>query len=117
MPVPVLPTAIDPAGEAFRANREGMLGLLGEIGGLLQQASLGGGERAIAGYRIKATMGWISLGLGELWHYRELMYFRTWRDIKARYKQTVVGAAWAVLQPLLTMLIFSLFFGRLAKIT
>jgi len=67
-------------------------------------------------YRIKPSKGWVSLGLRELWQYRELMYFLTWRDIKVRYKQTILGAAWAILQPLLTMLIFSLFFGRLAKI-
>jgi lipopolysaccharide transport system permease protein len=54
--------------------------------------------------------------LGELWHARELVYFFVWRDIKVRYKQTAIGAAWAVFQPLLTMAVFTLFFGRLAKI-
>jgi lipopolysaccharide transport system permease protein len=54
--------------------------------------------------------------LRELWSYRELLYFLIWRDIKVRYKQTVLGAAWAIIQPLFTMVIFSLFFGRLAKI-
>ncbi len=54
--------------------------------------------------------------LPELWAYRELLYFFVWRDIKVRYKQTVIGAAWAVLQPVMTMLVFSLFFGKLAKI-
>lgn len=58
---------------------------------------------------------WV-LPLGELWNYRELLYFFVWRDIKIRYKQTAIGAAWAVLQPFLTMLLFSLFFGRLAHI-
>lgn len=53
---------------------------------------------------------------GELWEYRELLYFFVWRELKVRYKQTVVGAAWAVLQPFLTMLLFSLFFGKLAHI-
>ncbi len=57
----------------------------------------------------------MSLGLRELWEYRELLYFLTWRDIKVRYKQTVLGAAWAILQPVLTMVVFSLFFGKLAK--
>ena len=57
-----------------------------------------------------------SLGLGELWAYRELLYFITWRDIKVRYKQTALGASWAIIQPLLTMVVFSLFFGRLAKV-
>jgi lipopolysaccharide transport system permease protein len=62
-----------------------------------------------------ATRWWV-LPFGELWEFRELIYFFIWRDIKIRYKQTAIGAAWAVLQPLLTMLIFSLFFGRLAHI-
>ena len=65
--------------------------------------------------RIEAATGWLSLGLGELWNYRELLWFLTWRDIKVRYKQTLLGAAWAIIQPLMTMLVFSLFFGRLAK--
>lgn len=65
---------------------------------------------------IKPSSGWISLKLGELWEYRELLYFLTWRDIKVRYKQTVLGAAWAIIQPFLTMVVFSLFFGALAKI-
>jgi len=62
------------------------------------------------------THGWLSLRLGELWHYRELLYFLTWRDIKIRYKQTALGVAWAVLQPLITMVIFSVIFGQLAKL-
>lgn len=65
---------------------------------------------------ISASQGWVSLKLKELWLYRELLYFLTWRDIKVRYKQTALGALWAILQPLLTMLIFSLVFGRLAKV-
>ena len=59
---------------------------------------------------------WIPLHLSELWEYRELLYFLVWRDIKVRYKQTALGAAWAVMQPLFMMLVFSLFFGRLAKV-
>src|SRR5205823_3791602 len=59
---------------------------------------------------------WVSLKLGELWEYRELIYFLTWRDIKVRYKQTALGAAWAIIQPFFTMVVFSLFFGRLAKV-
>src|SRR5258707_7821932 len=65
--------------------------------------------------RIEARRRWLALDLPELWAYRELLYFFVWRDIKVRYKQTVIGAAWAFLQPLMTMLVFSLFFGRLAK--
>ena len=65
---------------------------------------------------IKPSKGWVSLNLRTLWEYRELLYFLTWRDIKVRYKQTALGAAWAILQPMATMLIFSLFFGRLVKV-
>ncbi len=65
---------------------------------------------------IKPSQGWVSLKLDELWAYRELLYFLTWRDIKVRYKQTVLGAAWAIIQPFFTMIVFSLFFGRLAGI-
>jgi lipopolysaccharide transport system permease protein len=65
---------------------------------------------------VKPSKGWIPLKLGELWNYRELIYFLTWRDIKVRYKQTVLGAAWAVIQPFFTMVVFSLFFGKLAKV-
>jgi lipopolysaccharide transport system permease protein len=71
---------------------------------------------AIPVIRIEPSKGWVSLKLRELWHYRELLYFLTWRDVKIRYKQTALGAAWAVLQPLMTMLVFSIFFGRLAKV-
>jgi len=67
--------------------------------------------------RISPPSRWWDLQLGELWDYRELLFFFVWRDIKVRYKQTLIGAAWAVLQPFLTMLIFSLFFGRLAHIS
>lgn len=66
--------------------------------------------------RIQPSKGWVSLKLHELWEYRELLYFLTWRDIKVRYKQTVLGAAWAILQPFMTMVVFSLFFGGLAQI-
>ncbi|HEX3036794.1 MAG TPA: ABC transporter permease [Thermodesulfobacteriota bacterium] len=66
--------------------------------------------------RIEPSTGWVSLKLQELWQYRELIYFLTWRDIKVRYKQTILGATWAIIQPVLTMVVFSLFFGKLAKI-
>ena len=65
---------------------------------------------------IEPRRGWIGVGLGELWEYRELFAFLVWRDVKVRYKQTVLGATWAVLQPFLTMIVFSLFFGRLAGV-
>ncbi|MGI9189293.1 MAG: ABC transporter permease [Longimicrobiaceae bacterium] len=65
---------------------------------------------------IRPSQGWRSLDLRELWEYRELLAFLVWRDIKVRYKQTVLGASWAVIQPFFTMVVFSLFFGRLAKV-
>jgi len=64
---------------------------------------------------IRPSSGWISLKLKEVWNYRELLYFLVWRDIKVRYKQTALGAAWAIIQPFFSMVIFSLFFGKLAK--
>ncbi|HMA33565.1 MAG TPA: ABC transporter permease [Chloroflexia bacterium] len=66
--------------------------------------------------RITPSRGWVALKLGELWEYRELIYFLIWRDVKVRYKQTVLGAAWAIIQPFFTMVVFSLFFGQLAKV-
>jgi len=66
--------------------------------------------------RIEPSKGWVSLRLNELWEYRELLYFLVWRDVKVRYKQTVLGATWAIIQPFFTMLVFSVFFGNLAKV-
>lgn len=65
---------------------------------------------------IEPPRGWRAVDFGELWRYRELLYFLVWRDIKVRYKQTVIGAAWAILQPLCQMVIFSVIFGAFAKI-
>lgn len=65
---------------------------------------------------IEPQRGWVSLELSDLWRYRELLFLLTWRDIKVRYAQTVLGAAWAVIQPLLTMVIFSVIFGQLAQL-
>jgi len=62
---------------------------------------------------IKARSGWQAVNLVQLWAYRDLLYFLVWRDVKVRYKQTVLGAAWAIIQPVMTMVVFSLFFGRL----
>jgi len=64
---------------------------------------------------IEPKKGWIPIDLNEIWQYRELLYFLTKRDIKVRYKQTVLGGLWAIIQPLFTMVVFTLFFGRLAK--
>jgi len=65
---------------------------------------------------VRPPGGGLSVGLRELWEYRELVYFLTWRDIKVRYKQTALGASWAIIQPFFTMIVFSLFFGQLAKV-
>ncbi len=65
---------------------------------------------------IQPSRGWVSLGLDELWRYRELLFFLVWRDVKVRYKQTVLGITWAVIQPLITMVVFTVVFGRLAKV-
>lgn len=77
-------------------------------------ASLASADAALT--VIRPVRGWRSLGLRDLWPYRELFYFLMWRDLKVRYKQTVVGAAWAVLQPFVTMVVFTVFFGHLAHL-
>lgn len=65
---------------------------------------------------LRPSKGWAALNLSDIWRYRELIYFLTWRDIKVRYKQTMLGALWAIIQPLFTMVIFTIFFGGMAKI-
>jgi lipopolysaccharide transport system permease protein len=65
---------------------------------------------------IQPSRGWVALDLRELWAYRELLYFQIWGGVKVRYKQTILGAAWAILQPLTTMVVFTIFFGKLAKV-
>jgi lipopolysaccharide transport system permease protein len=79
-------------------------------------ASLRVDDGPVPHIRIEPSKGWVSLKLRELWEYRELLYFLVWRDVKVRYKQTVLGATWAIIQPFFTMVVFSIFFGRLAKI-
>ena len=64
---------------------------------------------------IEPSKGWIPVDLKEIWKYRELLYFLTKREIQVRYKQTVLGGLWAIIQPVSTMVVFTLFFGRLAK--
>lgn len=66
--------------------------------------------------RIAPSKGWVPLKLKDLWEYRELLYFLVWRDIKVRYKQTALGATWAIIQPFFTMVVFAIFFGHLAKV-
>lgn len=65
---------------------------------------------------VQPLKGWAALELGKLWDYRELLYFLVWRDVKVRYKQTFLGFVWAVLQPFMTMVVFSVIFGYLAKV-
>jgi lipopolysaccharide transport system permease protein len=65
---------------------------------------------------IEPKKGWVPIDLKEIWHYRELLYFLTKRDIKVRYKQTILGGLWAIIQPVFTMIVFTIFFGRLAKV-
>jgi len=65
---------------------------------------------------IEPSRGWLGLGLKELWDYRELLYFLIWRDVKVKYKQTIIGAGWAILQPLITMIIFTLVFRKIADV-
>lgn len=65
---------------------------------------------------IEAQKGWLPVNLRELWRYRELSYILAWRDVKIRYKQTVLGAAWAVFQPVISMIVFTVFFGNLVKV-
>jgi lipopolysaccharide transport system permease protein len=78
-----------------------------------QEAVAGDGLPSLT---IRPPSHWTSIGLKELWDYRELLYFLVWRDIKVRYKQTVLGAMWAIIQPVFMMLVFSLFFGHLGGI-
>ena len=66
---------------------------------------------------IEPPRGWQLVNVRELWRFRELLFFLAWRDVKVRYKQTVLGAAWAVLQPAMMMVVFWIFFGRLAKVS
>lgn len=73
-------------------------------------------ESEITPRRLQRSSGWAPLNLRDLWDHRELLFFFVWSDLKLRYKQTVLGASWAILQPLMTMIIFSVFFGRLARL-
>jgi lipopolysaccharide transport system permease protein len=94
--------------------------VIDEVRAMSELASLPGEYQTTLGLNvtvIERRPGWQVVDLGELWQYRELLFFLTWRDVKIRYKQTILGAAWAIIQPLATMLVFSLFFGRVAAST
>lgn len=82
----------------------------------MTRQSVGAAGEGVGVIRIQPRRGWLSLDLPELWSYRELGYFLVWRDVKVRYKQTVFGAAWAIIQPFLLMVVFSLFLGRIGGI-
>jgi lipopolysaccharide transport system permease protein len=98
-------TAPPPAGRPAVANSESAASLTAAAANIVPTI-----------VRIEPPHGWMDLRLAELWEYRELLYFFVWRDIKVRYKQTVIGVAWVILQPLMTMGVFTIFFGRLAKL-
>ncbi len=66
---------------------------------------------------IKPARGWQLINVRELWHFRELIYFLIWRDVKIRYKQTVLGAAWAILQPAMMMVVMTIFFAHTAQVS
>jgi lipopolysaccharide transport system permease protein len=80
------------------------------------QSAIRNSEFELPTLRIAPSRGWVPLKLKDLWEYRELLYFLVWRDIKVRYKQTALGATWAIIQPFFTMIVFSIFFGHLAKV-
>ena len=82
-----------------------------------EQSGMAPSHEALPEMVFTPPTGWPGLHLRELWEFRDLLYFLVWRDIKVRYKQTVLGVAWAVLQPLLTMVVFSIFFGVLARMS
>jgi lipopolysaccharide transport system permease protein len=85
----------------------------GDVSTNIAPAPVTDAEDALVEIIIRPTSGWRLVNLGEFWRYRELLYFLTWRDVKVRYKQTVLGAVWAILQPVMTMIVFTIFFGRL----
>lgn len=103
--------------ESFEINpgfSQGKVEML--LKGVVRTEGSRGDAEGLPVFIIRPTTGWRFLDLRELWTYRELIYFLTWRDIKVRYKQTAIGVAWAILQPLAMMVVFTLFFGRLAKV-
>ena len=103
-----------------------MVSTAGEKNGVMEPAAGGQGGVGLHGQpralpedplvKIRPSRSWLSIDFKELYAYRDLLYFLVWRDLKVRYKQTVLGVAWAIIQPLFTMLIFTLFFGKLAGI-
>jgi lipopolysaccharide transport system permease protein len=74
-------------------------------------------DESLPHFRIAPSGGFVPLKIGELWEYRELLFFLVWRDVKVRYKQTALGVLWAIIQPVMTMVVFSIFFGKLGKLS
>jgi lipopolysaccharide transport system permease protein len=101
-----------------RGARVGESGLSPEhaVSGSADPCEATAAEATLPSVRIEPATSWPRLDLADLWEYRELLYFLTWRDLKVRYKQTALGAAWAIIQPFFTMVVFSVFFGRLAGV-
>jgi lipopolysaccharide transport system permease protein len=97
-----------PRGETFSPNESAVLGT--RITNMTEPTA------AAVVTRIRPIQGWQWIDFGELWQFRELIYFLSWRDVKVRYKQTLLGASWALLQPLLMMVIFTIVFGRMAGV-
>jgi lipopolysaccharide transport system permease protein len=95
---------------------EGQVGLSVPTGAL-DESDSGAFPEAPPVTLIEAPRGWLLVNVRELWQFRELLYFLTWRDAKVRYKQTLLGAMWAVLQPAMMMVVFTVFFGRMAKVS
>ncbi len=87
-----------------------------QLSGIIHKNVIAVPAAPVRTFVIKPVKGWVAIDFRELWHYRELLYFLVWREIKVRYKQTVLGASWAILQPLLMMIVFSLFFGKFMKV-
>jgi lipopolysaccharide transport system permease protein len=93
-----------------------MHGRTEDLGGSLSELKDGSESAVHKAIIIEPTRGWVPINFEELWEYRELIWFLARRDISSRYKQTILGAGWAIIQPLMTMIVFSIFFGKLAKV-
>jgi lipopolysaccharide transport system permease protein len=86
-----------------------------KTGEKMTQAQMATHPRVTMTYKLRPTKGWVRLDFREMWSYRELLYFLTWKEVKVRYQQTVMGMAWAIMQPAFSMIVFTIFFGKIAK--
>jgi hypothetical protein len=105
---------MEPSSAASDASREARVRLSPKTAPAAARRAPGRSPGASRSVRIYPRSGWQPIDLAELWRFRELLAILAMRDIRVRYKQTVLGAAWAVIQPVLTMIVFSIFFGNLA---